>query len=168
MARNDNRGCESCCFNLPKPSLLISAFTCVHPRFKKLIYLYPWLKSHLPTGRTPRHFAGMPNFPDKFSAVTVVTKANVYFDGKVVSHSVLFPDSTKKTLGLIYPGSYHFGTGAPERMEIVAGACRVTLDGHAAVSNYAAGQSFDVPGKSGFTIEVASNICEYICSFLAG
>jgi uncharacterized protein YaiE (UPF0345 family) len=121
----------------------------------------------LPTGRAPRHFAGMPNFPDKFAGVTVVTKANVYFDGKVVSHSVLFSDNTKKTLGLIYPGSYHFGTGAPERMEIVAGACRVTLDGQAAVSNYAAGQSFDVPGKSGFTIEVASGICEYICSFLA-
>jgi len=110
----------------------------------------------------------MPYFPDKFADVTVVTKANVYFDGKVVSHSVLFPDSTKKTLGLIYPGSYHFGTGAPERMEIVAGACCVTLDGQAAVRDYVTGQSFDVPGQSGFTIEVASGICEYICSFLAG
>jgi purine/pyrimidine-nucleoside phosphorylase len=109
----------------------------------------------------------MPNFPDKFAGVTVVTKANVYFDGKVVSHSVLFADHTKKTLGLIYPGSYHFGTGAPERMEIVAGACRVTLDGQAAASNHTAGQSFDVPGKSGFTIEVTSGICEYICSFLS-
>jgi len=110
----------------------------------------------------------MPNLPDKFSGVTVVTKANVYFDGKVVSHSVLFPDGTKKTLGLIYPGSYHFGTGAPERMEIVAGACHVTLDGQTTVGDYAANQSFDVPGKSGFTIEVVSGICEYICSFLAG
>ncbi len=110
----------------------------------------------------------MPNFPDKFSGVTVVTKANVYFDGKVVSHSVLFSDHTKKTLGLIYPGSYHFGTAAPERMEIVAGACRVTLDGQTTVRDYAAGQNFDVPGKSGFTIEVTGGICEYICSFLAG
>ena len=108
----------------------------------------------------------MSNLPTQFTGVTVATKANVYFDGNVVSHSVLFPDGTKKTLGLIYPGSYHFGTGAPERMEIVAGACRVTLDGQAAVLDYAAGASFDVPGKSGFTIEVKGGICEYICSYL--
>ena len=54
----------------------------------------------------------MSSLPEKFPGVTVLTKANVYFDGKVVSHSVLFPDGSKKTLGLIYPGSYHFGTGA--------------------------------------------------------
>jgi uncharacterized protein YaiE (UPF0345 family) len=108
----------------------------------------------------------MPNLPAQFANVTVVTKANVYFDGKVVSHSVLFADGSKKTLGLIWPGSYHFGTGAPERMEIVAGACRVTLDGATAAKDYAAGTAFDVPGKSGFTIEVKADLCEYICSFL--
>jgi len=109
----------------------------------------------------------MSNLPTQFAGVTVVTKANVYFDGKVVSHSVLFPDGTKKTLGLIYPGSYHFGTGAPERMEIVAGACRVTLDGQTGVQAFASGQSFDVPGQSGFTIAVEGGLCEYICSFLS-
>ena len=51
-------------------------------------------------------------------------------------------------------------------MEIVAGSCRVTLDGGSAAADYAAGQLFDVPGKSGFTIEVTSGLCEYICSFL--
>lgn len=106
------------------------------------------------------------SFPTQFAGVTVHTKANVYFDGKVVSHTVLMPDGAKKTLGLIYPGSYHFGTGAPERMEIVAGACRVTLDGSAAAKDYAAGTFFDVPGQSGFTIEVKAGLCEYICSFL--
>lgn len=108
----------------------------------------------------------MSKLPEQFTGVSVATKANVYFDGKVVSHSVLFPDGTKKTLGLIYPGSYHFGTGAPERMEIVAGACNVTLDGQTVVNAYSAGQYFDVPGKSGFTIEVSNGLCEYICSFL--
>lgn len=108
----------------------------------------------------------MSTLPTQFAGVTVVTKANVYFDGRVISHTVLFADGAKKTLGLIYPGSFHFGTGAPERMEIVDGSCRVTLDGTTAASNYAAGQYFDVPGKSGFTIEVAGGICEYICSFL--
>lgn len=108
----------------------------------------------------------MASLPAHFAGVTVTTKANVYFDGRVVSHTVLMPDGAKKTLGLIYPGSYHFGTGAPERMEIVAGVCRVTIDGQNATIDYAANSHFDVPGKSGFTIEVKEGICEYICSFL--
>lgn len=108
----------------------------------------------------------MSSLPVQFSNVTVATKANVYFDGNVVSHTVLFPDNSKKTLGLIRPGAYHFNTGAPERMEIVAGTCQVTLDGSRETNSYAAGSSFDVPGKSGFTIAVDSGLCEYICSFL--
>ena len=106
------------------------------------------------------------SLPTQFAGVTVYTKANVYFDGKVVSHSLLMPDGAKKTLGIIYPGSYHFGTAAPERMEIVGGICHVTLDGQNAVKEYAAGSYFDVPGKSGFTIEVTEGVAEYICSFL--
>lgn len=107
----------------------------------------------------------MSSLPTQFSGVAVTAKANVYFDGKVVSHTVMFPDGAKKTLGLIYPGSFHFKTGAPERMEIVAGQCRATLDGEKAARACAAGQHFDVPGNSGFTVEVAAGICEYICSF---
>jgi hypothetical protein len=108
----------------------------------------------------------MSNLPTQFTGVTVVTKANIYFDGKVVSHTVLLADGAKKTLGIVYPGSFHFSTGAPERMEIIAGTCRVLIDGAAETYDYAMGQHFDVPGKSGFTIDVAGEICEYICSFL--
>jgi uncharacterized protein YaiE (UPF0345 family) len=108
----------------------------------------------------------MSSLPAQFVGVTVVTKANIYFDGNVISHTVLFKDDSKKTLGLIRPGSYHFGTGAPERMEIIAGSCTVTLDGSTTSRTYEAGTYFDVPGKSGFTIAVASGLCEYICSFL--
>jgi len=104
---------------------------------------------------------------ESFSSVTVQTKANVYFDGRVVSHTVLFPSGEKKTLGLIYPGTYHFGTAAPELMEIVAGECSVVLDGQTESSAYAAGTEFRVAGNSGFTITVAGGICEYICSFLS-
>jgi uncharacterized protein YaiE (UPF0345 family) len=104
--------------------------------------------------------------PKEFTGVTVLTKANLYFDGGVASHTLILPDGSKKTLGLIRPGSYHFNTDAPERMEIVAGSCRVHLDNEKAVTDYAAGTSFNVPGRSGFQIEVAGGICEYICSFL--
>lgn len=101
-----------------------------------------------------------------FNQVSVDAKANVYFDGRVISHSIHFPDGSKKTLGLIYEGSYHFGTAAPERMEIIAGECQVTLDGSAETATYEAGTYFDVPGNSGFTIKVGEGICEYICSFI--
>ncbi len=108
----------------------------------------------------------MSTLPAHFDGVTVHTKANVYFDGNVVSHTVLFADKSKKTLGLIRPGSYFFGTAAAERMEIVAGECRVTLKDQTEVKTYGAGTHFDVPANSGFTIEVKSGLCEYICSFL--
>lgn len=104
--------------------------------------------------------------PESIANVTALTKANVYFDGKVVSHSLIRTDGSKVTLGLIYAGAYHFGTGKPERMDIVAGTCTVQLDGDEATAAYTAGCSFMVPGNSGFTITVAEGICEYICSFL--
>lgn len=101
----------------------------------------------------------------EFSNVTVVAKANIYFEGKVVSHTLRFQDGTKKTIGLVYPGQYHFSTDAAERMEVTAGACQVKLDGQAAFAAYAAGSAFDVPAKSGFDIRVESGITEYVCSF---
>jgi len=100
-----------------------------------------------------------------FNGVTVVCKANVYFDGNVVSHTVQFADGTKKTLGLIYPGMYTFKTGAPEKMEIISGICRAKLAGQTDWTTYAAGTLFSVPGNSSFDIEVASGIAEYICSY---
>ncbi len=102
-----------------------------------------------------------------FENVTAVAKANVYFDGKVVSHSILFGDGSKKTLGLIYPGEYHFGTDAAEEMAITDGTCEVVLDGQEATSSYTAGTAFEVPAKSGFTIRVKDGICQYVCSFLS-
>jgi uncharacterized protein YaiE (UPF0345 family) len=108
----------------------------------------------------------MSSIPAEFSGVTAVTKANVYFDGKVISHTVFLPDRTRKTLGLIYPGKFHFGTEQAERMEIVAGECAVKIDGQSARTTYTAGQHFEVAAKSGFEIEVSGGICEYICSFL--
>jgi purine/pyrimidine-nucleoside phosphorylase len=106
------------------------------------------------------------SIPTEFPNVTAVARANVYFDGRVVSHTILLPDGSKKTLGLIYPGRFHFGTDLAERMEVVAGDCVVKLDGQTTSQAYAAGTAFEVPAKSGFDIEVPSGICQYICSFL--
>ena len=103
--------------------------------------------------------------PREFPNVTAIAKANVYFDGKVVSHAIILAGGAKKTLGLIYPGEYHFGTDAAEQMEIVAGRCRVRVDGSDAWADHAAGSSFRVPAKSGFDIAVTDGIAEYVCSF---
>jgi len=104
--------------------------------------------------------------PTQIANVTAVTKANVYFDGKVVSHTLLLPDGTKKTLGLIFPGKFHFSTEKAEQMEIVAGACAVRLDGQKETEVYADGATFAIPGHSGFDIAVSTGVCEYVCSFL--
>lgn len=109
----------------------------------------------------------MNTIPTEFKNVTAVANANVYFDGKVVSHSIILSDGSKKTLGLIYPGKFHFGTDKAERMEIIAGQCRVKLDGRTEVTVHVAGKAFEVPAKSGFDIEIESGICEYVCSFIA-
>jgi len=103
--------------------------------------------------------------PNHLEKVKVDLKANVYFDGKVVSHTIWIDANIKKTVGVIYPGTYSFNTDAPERMDIVAGNCRVKLAGENAAKDFSAGTFFDVPGKSSFEIAVEKGLCEYLCSF---
>jgi purine/pyrimidine-nucleoside phosphorylase len=101
----------------------------------------------------------------EFANVTVKCKANLYFDGKVVSHAITLPDGSKKTLGLIYPGEFRFNTDEPERMDITAGECRVKLAGENDWKTCPAGSSFNVPARSHFDIAVDKSIAEYICSY---
>ena len=102
----------------------------------------------------------------EFPNVTALAKANVYFDGRVVSHTILSQDGSKRTLGLIYPGTYHFGTNAAECMQIVEGECSVTLDSTGSCVAHGPGAEFHIPEQSGFTICVEEGICQYVCSFL--
>ena len=53
----------------------------------------------------------------EFKNVTVIKEANVYFDGKVTSRTVLFESGEKKTLGIMLAGEYEFNTDAEEIME---------------------------------------------------
>ena len=100
----------------------------------------------------------------QFDHVSVVKQANVYFDGKCVSHTVLFADGTKKTVGVIFPSQLTFNTGAPEIMELNAGRCRVRLKGDSQWREYAAGECFSVPGNSSFDIETVE-LLDYVCHF---
>ena len=100
----------------------------------------------------------------QFNHVSVVKKANVYFDGKCVSHTVVLADGSKKSVGVILPSSLTFNTGAPEIMELIDGECRVTLAGATEAITYKGGQSFNVPGNSSFVIEALSTV-HYVCHF---
>jgi len=100
----------------------------------------------------------------QFDNVSVITKANIYFDGKCVSHSVVFADGTKKSVGVIFPSTLVFNTGAPEIMELNAGKCRIRLKGDAAWRTYEGGERFAVPGDSSFDIETLETL-DYICHF---
>jgi len=100
---------------------------------------------------------------DKIQAA-VSTRANVYFDGKCVSHGIELADGTKKSVGVILPSTLTFNTGAPEVMDLVDGACRVRLAGSDDWASYAGGQSFSVPGNSSFDIEVTKTL-HYVCHF---
>jgi hypothetical protein len=103
--------------------------------------------------------------PERFDDVSVICKANVYYDGRVVSHTLLFKDGSRKTLGVIYPGSYNFKTDEPEKMEITAGSCRVRQADEGQWERYPAGAFFIVPGRSSFDIAVDEGMVQYICSF---
>jgi len=102
----------------------------------------------------------------EFTNVTVIKKANVYFDGKVVSRTVLFADGSKKTLGIMQPGEYEFSTGDKELMEIMSGELDVALPGAAGVRPSKAGESFEVPANSKFRMTVKT-LTDYCCSFVA-
>jgi uncharacterized protein YaiE (UPF0345 family) len=100
----------------------------------------------------------------QYNGVTVATKANVYFDGKCVSHSITLADGTKKSVGVVMPATLTFNTGAPEIMECVAGSCEYKLKGSDAWVKSSAGEKFSVPGNSSFEIRVTEPY-HYICHF---
>ncbi|MDO8755837.1 MAG: pyrimidine/purine nucleoside phosphorylase [Polaromonas sp.] len=101
---------------------------------------------------------------EKIDNISVTTQANVYFDGKCVSHGITFPDGTKKSVGVVLPSTLTFKTGAPEIMECVAGACEYKLAGSDAWLKSAPGEKFSVAGNSSFDIRVAEAY-HYICHF---
>ncbi|WP_035053242.1 pyrimidine/purine nucleoside phosphorylase [Andreprevotia chitinilytica] len=100
----------------------------------------------------------------QFKNVAVVKRANVYFDGKCISHTVILDDGSKKTIGVILPGTYTFNTNAPELMEIIEGRCVIKVAGDKHPSEIIAGQGFNVPGNSSFDIEVSEEL-HYVCHF---
>ena len=101
----------------------------------------------------------------EFKNVTVVKKANIFFDGKVTSRTILFSDGSKKTLGIMLPGEYEFSTADKELMELLAGDLEVLLPGEEGWKTVKERESFEVPANSKFSLRVKS-ITDYCCSYI--
>lgn len=99
-----------------------------------------------------------------FENVTVVKQANIYFDGKVTSRVVKFNDGSRKTLGIMMPGDYEFGTDENELMEIMAGEVEILLPGETEWQTIKGGESFKVPANAKFGIKVKS-VTDYCCTY---
>ena len=101
----------------------------------------------------------------QFENVTVTKAANIYFEGKVTSRTVLFKDGTKKTLGIMLPGDYEFGTEDKEIMEILSGKMDILLPNKKGWETIIGGQEFEVPANSSFKLKVMS-VTDYCCSYI--
>ncbi|MFZ2448477.1 MAG: pyrimidine/purine nucleoside phosphorylase [Syntrophobacteraceae bacterium] len=101
----------------------------------------------------------------EFYNVTVIQKANVYFDGNVTSRTIVFSDGSTKTLGIMLPGDYEFNTADKEIMEILAGNLEVLLPGSGEWIAVKGGESFEVPAQSKFKLRI-KKLTDYCCSFV--
>ena len=101
----------------------------------------------------------------EFKNVTVMKEASVYFDGKVTSRTVLFEDGSRKTLGIMLPGDYEFGTEDKEIMEITSGDLDVLISDEEGWKTIKGGEAFEVPANSKFSLKVKT-ITDYCCSYI--
>lgn len=101
----------------------------------------------------------------QFTNITIDKKANIYFDGKVTSRTLNFADGSIKTLGIMNPGEYTFGTSDKEIMEIMSGEMDIQLPDNDAWITIKGPQSFEVPANSSFNLKVKT-ISDYCCSYI--
>ncbi len=101
----------------------------------------------------------------EFNNVSIIKKANVYFDGKVTSRTIVFADGSRKTLGIMLPGEYEFNTGDKEIIEILEGDLDIMLPGAEGWETVKDGETFEVPAKSKFRLKIRK-LTDYCCSFV--
>lgn len=101
----------------------------------------------------------------EFNNVTVQKKANIYFEGKVISTSISFSDGSKKTLGVMLTGEYEFNTKQKEIMEIMSGKLEVLLPNKYEWINIKSGDSFEISKNSSFKLKI-HEITNYCCDYI--
>jgi len=101
---------------------------------------------------------------DKFEGITVIKKANTYFNGNVTSRTILFADGTRKTLGIMLPGDYEFDASTREVVEILSGETDILLPGADKWKTVKAGETYEAPANSTFKLKVKT-LVDYCCSY---
>lgn len=102
---------------------------------------------------------------EQFDNVTLVSKANIYMDGKVTSRTFFTQAGERKTAGVFLPGEYEFGTGDAEIMDVVQGSATVLLPGESKWKTFGPGESFNIPANSSFKLKI-EGVFDYICSYI--
>ena len=100
----------------------------------------------------------------KFENVTIVKEANVYFNGNVTSRTVEFADGEIKSLGIMLPGEYTFGTNEAEIMEMMSGDLEVKLPGED-WKTLNTPETFNIGANSSFDVKVKT-VTDYCCSYI--
>ena len=100
----------------------------------------------------------------KFENVTAVKAANIYYDGNVTSRTLEFSDGTIKSLGIMMPGEYTFGTNEAEIMEILSGELEVRLPNEE-FKRLNTPVTFNVPANSSFDLKI-EKVTDYCCSYI--
>jgi len=99
----------------------------------------------------------------QFDSVSVGKKANVYFHGKCVSHTVTLPDGVRKSVGVILPSTLRFDLSTKEIMEVNEGTAHVSINGQAEKA-FTTGQSWIVEAGGYFVIRAEQPV-HYVCHF---
>lgn len=101
----------------------------------------------------------------EFKNVMIVKEANIYFEGKVTSRTIIFLDGSRKTLGIMFPGEYEFSTADKEIMEIFSGELDVLVSEGEGWKTIKSGEQFEIPAKSKFSLKVKT-LTDYCCSYI--
>ncbi len=100
----------------------------------------------------------------EFKNVTVAKAANIFFEGRITSRSIIFEDGSRKTLGIMLPGEYELNTVHKEVMDIQTGVLEVMLPAEDWME-VKGPASFEIPSNSKFKLRVKS-LVDYCCSFI--
>ena len=102
----------------------------------------------------------------EFNNVNVPKAANQYFDGKVTSRTLKFENGDTKTLGIMMPGEYTFGTNEAEIMEMLSGDLEIKLPNEE-WKTLNTPETFNVGANLSFDVKV-TKVTDYCCSYIKG
>ncbi len=97
--------------------------------------------------------------------ITITKEANIYYDGKVTSRSIVLEDGSVQSLGIMLPGEYTFGTAEAEIMEMMSGELEIRLPGETEFKTLNTPETFNVPANSSFDLKIHT-VTDYCCSYI--